>query len=114
MLYFRVSGLDRERRVRADIIDPIVLAKRPPALNYRFIKRIGRNLDHVLDPLRSQQHTLQVRRPTANESNQIRLLFDQPFHKIRPNRIYDYTINRKHDRDIAVRGYYWRIPERAS
>jgi hypothetical protein len=74
MLNRRLADHDRDsRQTSTDIIDPIVLAKRSQALSYRFIKRIGRNLDDVLNPLSSQQHTLQVRRPTVNENNSFAL-----------------------------------------
>jgi hypothetical protein len=53
MLNRRLADRDRDsRQTSTEIIDPIVLAKRLPALGYRFIKRIGRNLDHMLNPFK--------------------------------------------------------------
>jgi hypothetical protein len=53
MLNRRLADHDRDsRQTSTDIIDPIILAKRSQALSYRFIKRIGRNLDHMLNPFK--------------------------------------------------------------
>ena len=53
MLNRRLADQDRDsRQTSTDIIDPIILAKRSQALSYRFIKRIGRNLDHMLNPFK--------------------------------------------------------------
>jgi len=53
MLNRRLADHDRDsRETSTDIIHPIVLAKRSQALSYRFKKRIGRNLDHMLNPFK--------------------------------------------------------------
>ena len=53
MLNRRLADHDRDsRQTSTDFIDPFVLAKRSQALSYRFIKRIGRNLDRMLNPFK--------------------------------------------------------------
>jgi hypothetical protein len=99
MLNRRLADHDRDsRQTSTDIIDPIVLAKRSQALSYRFIKRIGRNLDHMLDPFKVAATYPTSAKAHGEQKYELRLLFaiiSRPHNPL--YRIYDYTINRKHD-----------------
>jgi hypothetical protein len=76
MLNRRLADHDRDRRqTSADIIDPIVLAKRSQALSYRFIKRIGRNLDHMFDPFKVAATYPASAKAHDERKYQLRLLF---------------------------------------
>ena len=68
MLNLRLPNHNRySRQTSAYIIDPVVLAKGAQALSYRFIERIRRHLDRMLDPFEVAEDTVQVRRPTTTQ-----------------------------------------------
>ena len=51
VLNLGVADSDCNRRLSAaNLVDPIVLTKHAPALSHRFVKRVCRNLDRVLNP----------------------------------------------------------------
>jgi hypothetical protein len=77
----------------AYIIDPIILTKYPQALSHSFVERVSSDINGMLDPFRSLQDTLHVRRATPEH------LADSSFVR------QDQTLSR-----LSTMVNYWRGP----